>query len=443
MFVCLNNVYLLHNIKIQVMILEFKIKNYLSFKDEVTFSFEATSDTSLEDYYVVKQPDGVRVLKMMMVYGANASGKSNLIHAFDFLNDFIHNIPDEKEEETDFVPFKFDETRNQPGCFDLIFYVDGLKFKYSLKLNDTTVLEEKLFYYPGKQPAIIFDRYFDELNNVSVINLGAKIKLSVQAKEAIQLKTLKNTSVFAAYSQVNLSIPLLDKPKNWFRNQFNNSIDPYSSITEYTDEHIRKDEELKKLALEFIKKADFNISNIFFEDEEQKVSEGFLKFLEAAPVAEEEKEKIRREKVIHVNKTIFEHKIIRNNVEEFYPLPYELQSKGTLRYYGLTAPFFQTIRENAFMPIDEIGSALHPLLVIHFLKEFLYKSNQAQLLFTTHNLSLLMEKDILRKDAIWFTEKGKDGSTSLYSMSDFNIRKELSYYNAYKIGKFGGIPNID
>ena len=79
---------------------------------------------------------------------------------------------------------------------------------------------------------------------------------------------------------------------------------------------------------------------------------------------------------------------------------------------------------------------------MHFLKEFLHKSNQAQLLFTTHNMSLLNEKDILRKDAIWFTEKQEDGATDLFSMADFNFRKELSFYNAYKLGKFGGVPEL-
>jgi len=425
------------------MILEFKIKNYLSFKDEVTFSFEATSDTTLDDYYIAKQPDGVRVLKMMMVYGANASGKSNLIKAFDFLNDFIHNIPEDKEEETGFVPFLFDETRNQLGSFELDFYVDGQKHKYSLKLTANTVLEEKLVYYPGTQPAIIFDRYFDEVNNVSVINFGPKVKLSNQAKEAIQLKALKNSSVFAAYSQVNLSLQQLDKPRSWFRNQYMASIDPYTSLTGYSDEHIRKDADLKLLALEFIRRADFNITDIHFEEEVKKVPEKMMKMLDQAPISEEERERIKKEKVIHLTNTYFEHRVIKNEKEEFYTLPDELQSKGTMRYYGLSAPFFQAIRENAFLPIDEIGSALHPLLVVHFLKEFLQKSRQAQLLFTTHNLSLLMEKDILRKDAIWFTDKGEDGSTSVYSMADFNIRKELSYYNAYKIGKFGAIPKVD
>lgn len=426
------------------MILEFKIQNFLSFKDEVTLSFEASSDRNLEDYYIARQKDGVKILKTMMVYGSNASGKSNLIRSFDFLRSFVQNIPDDKEEETGFMPFMFDdETKGRPGKFELTFYIDGQKHKYHLKIAAKAVKEETLYFYPGVQPAIVFERHFNDEKNISVVEFGSKIKLSDQAKEAIQLKTLKNTSVFTAYSQVNLSIPQIDLVWNWFRNKYMDSIDPYSSITEYVDTNIRKDNDLKKFTLDFIKEADFNIADILFKDEVQQVPDHIMKKLDDYPLPYEEKEKIRKEKVVHVDKTLFDHEVIRNGVKEIYSLPRELQSRGTLRYYGLSAPFYQAIAGNAFLPIDEIGSALHPLLVIHFLKEFLTRSRQSQLLFTTHNLSLLMEKEILRKDAIWFTEKGDDGSTSLYSMADFNIRKELSYYNAYKLGKFGAIPNVD
>jgi Predicted ATPase len=165
--------------------------------------------------------------------------------------------------------------------------------------------------------------------------------------------------------------------------------------------------------------------------------------IEAGSMPDEQKHKLLNEKAIHIDKRLFEHKIITKNKVKYYSLPDELESKGTLRYYGLSAPFFNAISNDSFLSIDEIGTALHPLLVMHFLKEFLKKSNKAQLLFSTHNDSLLSEKDIIRKDAIWFTEKDKQGITSLYSLSDFNIRKELSYYNAYKQGKFGAIPNLN
>lgn len=425
------------------MILELKIKNFLSFKDEVVFSFEATSDKYLEDYYVAEPEPGVRILKMAMIYGANASGKSNVLHAFDFVRSFVKRIPTQSEKSTEFIPFKFVDNQDLPGSFDMIFYIEGTKYKYSLVLDEEKVHSEILHYYPGTQPAIIFERTLDIKNGTSILKFGSKIKLSDQAIEAIQLKTLKNMSVFAAFTQVNISLPQLNIPLNWFRKQFMPMIDPYSSLTNYSDSYIKKDERVKYQALDFINKADFNISAVSFKKQTTWLDDEVLKLIEAGSMPDEQKHKLLNEKAIHIDKRLFEHKIIINNKVKYYSLPDELESKGTLRYYGLSAPFFNAISNDSFLSIDEIGTALHPLLVMHFLKEFLKKSNKAQLLFSTHNDSLLSEKDIIRKDAIWFTEKDKQGITSLYSLSDFNIRKELSYYNAYKQGKFGAIPNLN
>ena len=424
------------------MILEFKLQNFLSFKNEVTFSFEATSDKTLSDYYVAEQNDGTRILKMAMIYGANASGKSNLLYAFDFLNYFTHHIPEEKEKGTNFQPFEFGETSQKPGSFELLFYVKDKKYRYQLLVDRNMVLEEKLFIYPGTQPATVFTRGFHAEEKISMVQFGSKIKISNQAVEAIQLKTLKNASVLAAYSQINLAIPELDDVAGWFKNQFMQVINPYTDLTRFSDRSIKDSEKMKLHALQFLKEADFNISNVFFKDRVPDFNDKMLKLLDALPMTNEERNKVKKEKEWHDQETWFTHHVVNEGRKESYNLPEKQQSQGTLRYYGLSAPFYHAIENNAFLPIDEIGSALHPLLVMHFLKEFLQRSDQAQLLFTTHNLSLLNEKDMLRKDAIWFTEKGEDGATDLYSMADFNFRKELSFYNAYKIGKFGGIPEL-
>ena len=425
------------------MILELKIRNYLSFKDEVVFSFEATADDTLEDYYVTEVAPGVRLLKMAMVYGANASGKSNLLKAFNFIKDFINNLPSQKDESTDFVPFKFNNGIKDPGSFELTFYIDSKKYRYCLLLNEDKVFQETLHFYPGTQPAVVFDRFLDHKTQTSKINFGSRVKISSTAKEQILLKTLTNTSVFAAFAQLNLVFPELEAVKLWFDNQYMDVIDPYTELTGYSDRHIEGNDQLKKWAIEFIKKADFNISDILFEEEIKKIPDDLIELFKKSPIPEEEKIRMSNEKNIHIQTTVFEHTIIDGDKKEIYVLPEKLQSQGTMRYYGLTAPFYNTIEKKGFLPIDEIGSALHPLLVMHFLREFLKHSNQAQLLFTTHNLSLLMEKDILRKDAIWFMEKKSNGSSDLYSMADFNFRKELSFYNAYKQGKFGAIPVID
>jgi hypothetical protein len=336
----------------------------------------------------------------------------------------------------------FGETVTQPGSFELIFYVNGKKHRYQLKIDGNTVFEEKLFTYPGTQPATVFNRYYNAKKKISVVEFGPKIKISAQALEAIQLKTLKNMSVFAAYNQVNISLPEMDLVSEWFDDQYIRSINPNIDLTEFSDNAIKNSDKVKEHTLKFLKEADFNITDVLFKDKVEKVSEQMLKFFEAAPISEEELAQIRKEKALHLEETVFTHKIINEGKEESHPLPENRQSKGTIRYYGLAARFFHAIENNAFLPIDEIGASLHPLLVMHFLREFLNKSNQAQLLFTTHNMSLLNEKEMLRKDAIWFTEKQEDGATELFSMADFNFRKELSFYNAYKLGKFGGVPEL-
>ena len=424
------------------MILELKIRNFLSFKEEVTFSFEATADKTLDGYYVVTKKDGTRILKMMMIYGANASGKSNLISAFQFLLDFVEQSPDSKSEGTSFIPFRFVNEIDKTGEFDLSFYVGEEKFRYYLSIDSEKVDKEELYFYPGTQPASVYKRWFDNEKNISLLTFGNKVKLSKQALEAIQLNTLKNASVFSAYDQVNVSIPLLDMVVKWFNEQYFSSIDPYTSLTEFSDREIKSNLKIKESALNFLKEADFNITDVIFEEKTRQIPDFIINTIDSSPLSDEDKKRIKEEKIYIYDEKYFKHKVIDDNKTFYYILEERLQSQGTLRYYGLTAPFFKAIEKNAFLPIDEIGSALHPLLVIHYVKEFLQRSIEAQLLFTTHNMSILNEKEILRKDAIWFTEKKENGSTELFSLADFNFRKELSYYNAYKIGKFGAIPEL-
>jgi AAA15 family ATPase/GTPase len=426
------------------MIQEIKIQNFLSFKDEVTFSFEATTDSTLSDYYIIDSIPGVKLLKLAMVYGANASGKSNLINAVHFLRNLIFNDVDNKEEEINFHAFEFDSTRDDPGKFEMIFYVANMKHKYQVIVDKKFIYEEKLFAYTSVQPSLVFNRYYNDNLKTSVIEFGSKIKISNAAKEQISLLTLKNISVFAAFAKINLTIPEINNVFEWFNNQFLPPIFPSLDLTGYSDVLIKENAEIKKSALEFIRKADFNISDIHFITESKSVGDDFLKMLDYAPISKEEKERISNEKSVSIENTFYEHKIEKNGNTEFHRLSEEFESRGTLRYYGLSGPFHKAIENNAFLIIDEIGTSLHPLLVIHFIKEFLKKSKTSQLLCTTHNMSLLMEKDILRRDAIWITEKAKNGATSLYSIADFpEFRKELSFFNYYKQGKFGGIPELD
>lgn len=424
------------------MIQELKIKNFLSFKDEVVFSFEATSDKTLEDYYVYKLENGVRLLKLCMVYGANASGKSNLIKVFKFLKDFVSRIPSSKEEKIPFEAFAFNDAQNEPGKLELTFYIENVKHVYILELTSDIILKENLYFYPGTQPAVIFERHFDNEKNISIIRFGKKIKLSKTTREQLVLKTLKNSSVFAAYLQVNIYEPYMKEAYQWFDNKFIEPVFPDDILQDKLKNRLT-DINYKPFVIELLKKADFNIDDIVIKEKETPFSDEKLKFMYGKTKEQLEKEGVENTSVL-TPQTFFKHRFVRNGKEYYKDLSLEQQSEGTKRYYKLAFPLFDCLTEEAFLAIDEIESSLHPVLIKHLLKEFLERSTASQLIVTTHNISLLNEKDILRKDAIWFTEKGEDGATELFSVADFpEFRKELSYYNYYKSGKFGAVPNIE
>ena len=426
------------------MIHSLSIQNFLSFKEEATFSFEATKDKKLEDYQVVEVVKGVRLLKLGIIYGANASGKSNLINAFEFLKDFWFTKTDTKDEETEVIPFLLDaKTPNEPSKFKLVFFVGGIKYLYILEISEDFILFEKLDYYPGNQPANVFERKLK--NNVSEITFGPKIKVSQIAKKEITIKCLPNMSFFAAYNQVNTLIKDVHSAIDWMSNQFMNTVEPKTRLVNYVEGLISENIEIKKNILSYLQKADFNISNVNVEIEKEDIPDFFISKILESNAPTEEKERIKKERTINVTKTTFEHKVINaDQSESYYNLPIELQSEGTKRIFGLSGAILTTLEKNAFLAIDEIESKLHPRLIEYVIERFLRESVQSQLLVTTHYDGLLEEDDLIRKDNIWFTEKNKDASTKLYSLSDFKaVNRITSLQKAYKYGKFGAIPNIE
>ncbi|NOU46557.1 MAG: ATP-binding protein [Bacteroidales bacterium] len=429
------------------MIQELKISNFLSFKEEVTFSFEATKETTFEDYQVVEVAPGVRLLRFAVVYGANASGKSNLIRAFEFLHDFWFQSKKDISEKTDAIPFKLDrETPKQPSYFSLKFYVGGVRYWYQLEVDESKVYSEKLYYYSSVQPTLLFERSL--LNNVSVVSFNqAVVKISAVAREEINLKCLPNISFFAARNQVNVALTKIDAARDWMKQRVLDSIDPVTPMFEFAESRIQKDEILKKHLLDFVREADFNITGIKSKIEKQVVPQHFLDYLlKSDSMSEEEKERLKEEKVFTQISTDFEHTVKNQRGTEKYILPEDLESEGTRRITGVQTALYMTLQANAFLAIDEIESSLHPELIVFLLKKFLEnKNNHAQLLITTHYDPLLNQTDeLFRKDSVWFTDKNETGSTELYSLVEFNgLNRIASLQKAYRQGRFGAIPKIN
>lgn len=402
------------------MIAEIKFKNMFSFRDETVLSFEADKSKDLESYHVVELAPDVKLLKLAVIYGANASGKSNIIKVCDFIRSFITCTPLNKAELIKIVPFLLNRTsKEQASEFSVSFYAmngdKAIRYVYSVLLETTHIVRETLIYYLSQQPATVFERSME--NNVSSIKFGQKVKISTAAKEEITLKCLPNMSVFAAYMQVNTNIAEMETALQYLTKQMMPAIVPTSSLSRYAEEAIKK-ETAKEYILRYLQEADFNISNI--SSKEQETKKGV------------------------VNYTMYQHKVSSGlGGNDYYEFPELYESDGTIRTFGLASQIQNSIGSNAFLAVDEIESSLHPKLIEYMIERFLKESKRAQLLLTTHYDGLLGEEDLLRKDNIWFAEKNTDGASVLYPLTDFKgLNRISSLQKAYKFGKFGAVPNL-
>lgn len=402
------------------MIAEIKFKNMFSFRDETVLSFEADKSKDLESYHVVELAPDVKLLKLAVIYGANASGKSNIIKVCDFIRSFITCTPLNKAELIKIVPFLLNRTsKEQASEFSVSFYAmngdKAIRYVYSVLLETTHIVRETLIYYLSQQPATVFERSME--NNVSSIKFGQKVKISTAAKEEITLKCLPNMSVFAAYMQVNTNIAEMETALQYLTKQMMPAIVPTSSLSRYAEEAIKK-ETAKEYILRYLQEADFNISNI--SSKEQETKKGV------------------------VNYTMYQHKVSSGlGGNDYYEFPELYESDGTIRTFGLASQIQNSIGSNAFLAVDEIESSLHPKLIEYMIERFLKESKQAQLLLTTHYDGLLGEEDLLRKDNIWFAEMNTDGASVLYPLTDFKgLNRISSLQKAYKFGKFGAVPNL-
>lgn len=424
------------------MIQEIKIKNFLSFKDEVKLSFEASSTENFaEDSQVVKINENTRLLRFAIIYGYNASGKSNLLRVFDFLSQFWFEKQDDVDKKTGIIPFKLDQASpTEHSFFELVFFVDGVKYWYQLELDNTTVYLEKLSFYKTVKPVALFERRLE--NGQSVISYPFKdLKLNNAVKETILVRCLNNMSFFAARNQVNTSIPLIDQAKDWLRKQMMQTITPSIQLMQYAQKNAMNNNKLIEYIIGFLREADFNITNINTNEQSEPIPDDLLKILlNMDAVSTEEKERIKEEKSLKQLRTEFEHTVENDRGTEKYILnAEEEESRGTLRTFGLETALYNAIHRNAFLPIDEIEASLHPKLLEKILFEYLKINSNSQIIVTTHYDGLLdLTDDLIRKDSVWFTEKKVSGVTDLYKLTDFRgINRLTSIREAYRNKRFG------
>ena len=393
------------------MIVNFSIQNFGSIKDKQTLSFEADASEHLEDTYVVRAA-GKRLLKLALIYGANASGKTTVLKALDFLRDLVVNPKEKKTDILDFSPYLFHaNTPEQSTELTIEFVQEEVCYGYGVTFTRQAVISEVL-YRDAPEKKLVYKRTTDIEEQLTKINFGNLIALDKNAQQVLELNTLWNNTVLGGFLKTNINLEEFRQVADWFWNNLKSMVAPQTRLGRYVTDKIDEKKITKEEVLAILKKADFNISDIIIER--------------------------RKETGIDRIKIFSKHTV--NN--KSYILPMEQESEGTKRFYGFAGLLALLIKTPTIFLIDELESSLHPDLYTHFLLSFLQNAKQSQLIATTHNRELLAEKDIFRNDVIWFTDKGRDCATELYSLADFDTSAIKNVLNAYKIGKFSGVPRL-
>lgn len=415
------------------MLLEFSVKNFLSFKDKITFSMEAATGSENEENIIIENNE--KILKTTALYGANASGKTNLIKAFTAVIMMVRMSNNRQigEKLMQMESFAFDEeTKNKPCEFETVFISNGNKYIYGFVANKDKIYEEYLYQYFSAKATRIFER--TNCNDYKFLQ-SDEGKLN-----AIKEKNTDNKLFLATATTWNY-----DKTKDaylWFAQ----NIETYtggSFLNDYAIESFSNDEneELKKFTLKLLEEADIVIKDFSVEIEERDVDSNLLmllKNLNMPTPTNQQKQRDVKIRMVHEVKD-------NNNIIKSYDLNLINESSGTQILFSF-APILKNVFENGkILVIDEIERSLHPSLVEMIIKFFhnseINKGN-AQLIFNTHDTNLL-SLEIFRRDQIWFAEKNPEkGATDLYPLDDFPVRKTENIQKGYLNGRYGAIPFV-
>ena len=403
------------------MLIEFSVKNFLSFKDKAILSMEKGNGDENIDNIIFN--DITDLVKNAAIYGANASGKSNILKAFTCAILMIRNsnLMSVGEKWSYIKPFLFDETsENKPSEFEFNFITNNVKYKYFFSADQNRIYEESLDVYNSQKPTNIFTRKDTNIYEFS----NDKNKLASLAANNTENKLFLSTATTWNY----------EKTKDAFL-WFTKTIDTYDSFNKIMDKDLidySENEELKKFSLKLLKEADILIKNISVNYEEKEM-EGTIADMPIIPIV----------KKVDIE---LEHEVVdeENNIHT-YKLNFKDESSGTKVLFAF-APFLKrAFEETKVIIVDELEKSMHPKLVEFIVKLFNNKDINkvnSQLIFTTHATNLL-NLEILRRDQIWFVEKNPlNGNSELYPLDSFSVRKDENIQKGYINGRYGAVPFI-
>jgi uncharacterized protein len=409
------------------MIQEFYVENFMSFGDRQYVSFLATTDKSYLEELTVEVKSGVRLLKTAIIYGSNASGKSNLLFAIETLWDLLYAPRDIKSKSIpQYRPFAL--KKGESSKLGLTFFIEDVKYTYEIEYNQNTVLYEKLEYVKKVRKALFYERSIQD-----GITFG-EIGLSRKSINLLKANTLDNHTVLSSFAKTKID----DKDTEYERlyRWIEANVHEIGHQTKLIDiaKEAKENQNLKNFIKTSLSVSDFNIVDF---DVVEKIDERTIELKKKIDTDNTLTQTLKEELFNSLKEDLeFIHKTSKNE----FSLSVKDESAGTIQFFGVTRKIYDLLKNDCIYLIDELEDSLHYDLMLHLLLRFIRNSSHSQLIFSTHNI-LLLDEDFIRRDMVKLVEKSREtAETQVYSASDFKLHKKLSLFNAYKIGKFGAKP---
>lgn len=411
------------------MLIQFSVTNFLSFRDEVILSLSTNKDDSHKENLLSYKNE--RILPSVAIYGANAAGKSNLHKAMRAAIRMIRSSNNLQIDQPLLItPFLLDEnSRNNKTKFEFIYVYNGIKYEYGFVLDTQYVWEEYLYEYRSSKPSMIFER-----SNINTYRFTSKSKPQLSK---IVDKNTSNKLFLATATCWNSD--LTKDAYMWFSNM----VDTYDSqnLEELMYKEFEKnDDSLNKFMLNLLQKVDINITNFNYEKNKQDANQMLMDIEDFINL------RFKDSGILKQPKIMTSHQVIENGKKQEYELNYFDESNGTKRLFTYGPVLKNALENGKTIIIDEIDNALHPAMTKSLIEMFQnpnINKKSAQLIFNTHEISLL-DLNLFRRDQIYFVEKdNKTGVSDLYSLDDFSPRKSENIQKGYLQGRYGAMPAVN
>ena len=428
------------------MLIEFRFRNYRSFRDEAVLSMEATGLGTFRNSLIHFTND-TKLLSGVAIYGKNGGGKSNVIRAFWLAVQFIRNAQRTQHEKAEIpvMPFALNDYSNEePTEFHFVYVVDGVKYWYGLSATKEKVYSEYLYHAPKKQKALVFSREGQEFTFTE----------EKPRRRLISEAVRENQLFFSVACTMNDSACI--SAMRWFRECVFFSRD-YSDIPRQLLDYY-EDKNMLRAISDYAKAADLGIEDMQFEFNNQDIGEdgsfpdnmpegikaALTQFMHTLSETSGYSEVHLRMGQVTAKSSHYGED--RNGQRGLYSLDLSDESDGTRKLMALAPAIESALRTGGILLVDELERELHPMLVNFIISKFQSKKsnpNGAQIVFTTHDTEL-MSMELLRKDQLYFADKDTaDGSSELYSISEFSTRTTDNIRKGYLVGKYGATPDIE